>query len=39
MRFNIEATRWLGVYFDTRLQFRAQKNLTLEKGRNTEDRV
>lgn len=39
MRFNTEATRWLRVYFDIGLQFRAYKNLTLEKARRAEDRV
>lgn len=32
MRFNKEATRWLGVYLNTELQFRADKNLILEKA-------
>lgn len=37
--FNTEATRWLGVYLDTELQFRSYKGLLLEKARKAEDRV
>lgn len=37
--FNIEETRWLGVYLDTGLQFQAHKRLSLEKERKAEDRV
>lgn len=39
MRFNMEATRCLRFYIDTGLQFRASKNLTLEKARRAEDKV
>lgn len=36
---NSEPTRWLGVYLDTDLQFRAYKNISQEKIRRAEDRV
>lgn len=39
MEFNTEATRWLGVYLDTGLRFKAHKLLTLENARSTEDRI
>lgn len=39
MCFNTEATSWLGVYLDTGLQFRAHKNLRLEKARRAGYRV
>lgn len=37
--FNMKATRWLVVHLYSRLQYKAHKNLTLEKARRTEDRV
>lgn len=39
MGSNIKATRWLGVYLDSGLQFMTHKNLTPEKARRAEDRV
>lgn len=39
MRFNLEATRWLGMFLDTDLQFQAHENITLEKAKQKEDRV
>lgn len=39
MRFNTEATRSLGVYLYSGLQFTTHKNLMLEKAKKAEDRV
>lgn len=39
MSFNTEATRWLGVYLDTELQFRVHKNRCLKKERKAENEV
>lgn len=39
IRFNTEATRRLGVYLATELQFRAHNNLNLEKVKKVKDRV
>lgn len=39
MSFNTELTRWLEVYLDTRLLFKAHKNLTLRKARGAESEV
>lgn len=39
MRFSMEPTRWLAVYHNTGLQFRDNKNLTLEKVGKAKDRV
>lgn len=39
MRFNIETTRWLGMYLDTGLQLRAHKNVSLERSRRAGGRV
>lgn len=37
--FNVEATRWLGMYMDTDLQFRVHRNISLQKAKHTENRV
>lgn len=37
--FNVEATRCLGVYLDSGLQFWAHKSIFLEMSKRTEDRV
>lgn len=37
--FNTEATRWVGVYLDTDLQFRVHKCLSLVKARKANDIV
>lgn len=39
MKFNVEATRYQGMYLDTGLQFWAHKNISLEKAKQVEDRV
>lgn len=39
MRFNVEATKWLGMSLDTDLQFWAHKNISLEKAKRAEDWV
>lgn len=39
MRFNVEATRWLGMYLYREIQFRVYKNITLEKTKHAEERV
>lgn len=39
MIFNVEATRWLGMYPDTGLQFREHRNIFLEKAKHAKDRV
>lgn len=39
MRFNVEATGWLGMYLDTDLQFQAHKNIWLENARYAEDSI
>lgn len=39
MKFNIEATKWLGMYLEIGLQFRKQKNISLEIVKCAEDRV
>lgn len=39
MRFNFEATRWLGIYQETVLQFRVYKNISFEKAKHAEERV
>lgn len=39
MSFNNEVTKWLGVYLDSGLQFRAHKSLTLKKATYAEDKV
>lgn len=36
--FNKEAIKWLGVYFNTDVQFRAHKNMSFEKARKVVDR-
>lgn len=37
--FLIQTTRWGGVYFDTGLQFKGHKNLSLKKAMRAKDRV
>lgn len=37
--FNTEATRWLGVYLNIKLQFQPHKNLAFRKTRRAEDKV
>lgn len=39
MSFNSETTRWLGIYLDTGLQFRLNRNLTPEKARCAVNRI
>lgn len=39
IRFNTEATRWLGVYLDRGLQILTHKNPSLEKARKADDKV
>lgn len=39
MRFNVEDTRWLGVYLETGLQFRAHNNISLKKAKRAVDNI